>query len=211
MIPQNLIKRFVAKHWIVKIKGLTDILYNNEAAMVITPKKARAVSYEEHEQQYWLNKGHYDEKEQCILPDMWFKKSAIASQGQSAVPIKPPNGRKANDTLKNYLTAAVVFMPTVVYKDAELTVPYMKKDLAQYSKGVNRGTPSSPKKVIVVRPAVVTPWHGTIDFTDLEGKLTLENIYEIFQWAGTRNGLGDWRMQRGGQYGAYQVVDIVEG
>jgi hypothetical protein len=178
--------------------------------MTTTPPKTRGEDWAAHEQKFWLNKAHLNDEGQCIIPDMWPKKASIKSQSQAGVPIKPVGARSAKETLKNYLTSCAFFDKSVIYKDPAMKKPMTKDDLKQFSKGVNRGTVSAPKKVIVVRPEVVAPYYASIHLTDLEGKLTAENIAEIFIWIGTRNGFGDWRMERGGSYGAFEVIDLIE-
>lgn len=206
MLPAK-ISRFTARTWKVHIEGITPILFNNESAMVLNPKKERSMSYEEFEEKYWLNKAHLSHEGNVLLPSTWFKKAMIVSQAKSAVPIQPKTSRSKMETLKNYLTASVFIEDSLVTIDGKVLT---KEGLIKFAKGVNRGTPSQPKKVITIRPSCPHNWKATVTFTDTEGGLTLENIYEIFAWIGSRNGLGDWRVSRGGTFGMFKVVDIEE-
>jgi hypothetical protein len=195
------------KVWSIKIKGLTGILYSNEEAMVTTPPKDRKMDWVEYGQMYWLEKAHLNSDGICIIPDMWIKKAAIRSQKSTAVPIKTKTGGSKSN-MKEYITACLFGDKSLIYKDEKLTIPYMKDDLKQFSKGVNRGTMSAPKKVMCIRPIVETPWVSDLKITDLEGVLTDEQLYTIYYWVGRRNGFGDWRIERGGSYGAFDVLAI---
>jgi hypothetical protein len=200
-----------SKVYYVKVSGLTPILQNNEQAMLTTPKKDRKTSYEEHEQQYWLNKAFINAADQVYIPEMWPFKTMVSSQRQDACAIKPASARRNTATLKDSIISGIYCEDSVIYKDESLTTPLMKTDLKQFLKGVNRGTPQSPKKVIVVRPMTPPVWFAKFKIVVTDATILKEHVEEIFKWAGTRNGLGDWRPQRGGRYGIYKFDEIVEG
>jgi len=202
----------VSKVFTINVEGITPILFNNEQAMVTIPKKDRKESYPDHEQAYWLHKAHLNSKDECYISSMWIFKTLITSQKTDNVPIKPSSATRAKATLQNTFVSCAYCDDAIVYKDDRMTTPVMKDDLVQFAKGVNRGTYSAPKKVIVVRP--MTPgqsWYSKFTVTSTDNSITKEHIEEIFEWSGLRNGMGDWRPQRGGRNGMYRLLNVVEG
>ena len=199
------------KSFAVEIEGIeaSHLIFNNEAAMFSVPAKTRTESYEEHEETYWLHKAHLDSKSGVIIPGIWIKKMLIASQGQSACPIRPEGARRANATLKDLMISCVQILDSKVSnKKGDMLT---KENLVPFKKCVNRGTYSAPKKVPVIRPCIENgDWKTVMKVVVLDKRINAAVLQEVLTWGGIFNGMGDWRPQRAGSCGMFTVIKVTE-
>jgi hypothetical protein len=185
----------------VHFTGVSPLLQNRDDVLILDSslKKTKNESYEEHEERVWKNKAHYNVKGEIICPNTWIRKALIASQNQNANPIRPANSRKATDTLRTYFVAGIMVDDAVMTFKGK---PITEKDLIPYKKMVS---PTGKGKVLCIRPMIQIGWEIKTDIIVLDDMIRAENIYECFAWAGRFNGFGDWRPQRGGIFGIYDV------
>ena len=66
------------------------------------------------------------------------------------------------------------------------------------------------QKVMRTRPMVPAGWEGTIVLDIDEEDIDVEDIEAFAHTAGKRIGMGDWRPQKNGAFGKFEVVSINE-
>lgn len=232
----------------LKITGESALLMNRDSLMYdgsVAPK-TRTETYVEYEEKIWKKKAHV-KNGQVVFQGVWIRKNLIASQGLNAVPIKPPNARRATATLKQNLISGIYiedrFPVMVPFKDKDRKLVLVKNRcplmvLAKNKEGVLElkkdkdekelvpklvpatednlyqhkcmVSPQGKGKVLCIRPMINMPWEVYIDIKITDESIKEKDVIECLSWAGNYNGVGDWRPQKGGIYGRYNVRTIVE-
>jgi hypothetical protein len=187
----------------VKITGITGLLENRDDLRLTHPEfcKKKTESYDEYEEKVWKEKAHWnlDNPRKMVFPSIWIRKMLIASQRQSANPIKPAGSRMAKDTLMKHFIGGVLLMedPIVMFNGKPVTDDV----LVPFKKMVS----PSVGKVLCIRPMVPVGWSVVANLVLLNEMIRPEHIIECLTWAGTYNGCGDWRVEKGGNFGMFTV------
>ena len=187
----------------VTINGLTPLLMNRDSIMFdgsVEPRNTKTETYPEYEERIWRDKAHTNKEGVVIFPAVWLRKALIASQGLNANPIKPPNARRASATLKQNFVSGIMIMdnyPIIGAKGKPITV----EDLVPYKCMV------SPQKgkVLCIRPQILLPWSVNVLLEISDSVISEKNVLECLKWAGRYNGVGDWRPQKGGMFGGFEI------
>lgn len=195
----------------IKIQGVSPLLMNRDDLRMIDPEKyskKRSEEYIDMEERIWRDKAHFEigsvvENPKVVVRDIWIKKSLLASQKQSGCPIAPPGSRKKTDTLRNYFISGVLINDSIIFDKNKNVVT--KNDLIPFKSMVR--PQKTGGKVCCIRPMIETGWHCTINIIIADVAIKEENIIQCLEWAGTYNGIGDWRVERGGQFGRFQVIN----
>ena len=94
----------------------------------------------------------------------------------------------------------------MVFKDSKNFEKFKKNPENRFRKAVKVGT----SKVMRTRPKVPADWTSTVtvelDCTELD----VEDLEKFFEVGGKRIGLGDWRPQKYGSFGKFEVVAVRE-
>lgn len=189
---------------VVEFTGLTGLLQNRDDIRITSPElaKTKAESYDQHEERIWKEKAHWSPDttpRHVLFPAIWIRKMLIASQRQNADPIRPASSRMAKDSLIKHYTGGILLTddPIVMYKDK----PVLDGDLVPFKKMV------SPQKgkVLCIRPMIPLGWTVRAEINILNEQIRPEYIIQSLNWAGVYNGCGDWRVEKGGNFGMFQV------
>jgi hypothetical protein len=78
-----------------------------------------------------------------------------------------------------------------------------KKQTINVAWGKSSGITKAPRKI--VRPEF-HDWSCTLDVMFNESNISIEQIVNLFNWAGFQQGLGSWRPEKSGSFGQYEVV-----
>ena len=194
----------------VKIQGVSPLLMNRDDLKMWDPEKyskQRGEEYLEMEERVWRDKAHFEafskeDNPKVVVRDIWIKKCLIASQKQSGCPILPPGSKKRTDTLRNYFVSGVLINDSVVYDKNKKIVT--KKDLQPFKAMVR--PQKTGGKVCCIRPMIETGWNCKVHILIADAAIKENDIIQCLTWAGTYNGIGDWRVERGGQFGRFTVV-----
>jgi hypothetical protein len=128
------------------------------------------------------------------------RKSLISSQGMNANPIRPSNSRKVTDTMRPYFISAILVDDAVITLNGK---PVVESTLVPFKKMVS---PQGKGKVLCIRPMIPAGWEVITEIITCDDMIREEHIYESLTWAGQFNGAGDWRAQKGGLFGRFEVV-----
>jgi hypothetical protein len=181
----------------VTLEGASPILYNRETFMWEKDKwpKNKGESYEEYEARVWPEKAIVNDKLECLIPGIWVKKAIIGSQTRGKYEI-PPKG-KSKGNMKSSFVAGLSISDSVVTNDSG--TPILKTDLISFSKGVV----VQHSKILRIRPMLVCPWQCAVTIQLLDGAISEQNVIDCLTWAGFYSGLGDWRIEKGGDFGRF--------
>ena len=187
----------------IVIKGLTPLLMNRDSIMFddsVEPRNTKTETYPQFEERIWRQKAHTNDEGVIIFPAIWLRKALIASQGLNANPIKPPNARRASATLKQNFVSGIMIMdnyPIIGTKGKPITID----DLVPHKCMV------SPQKgkVLCIRPQILLPWSVDIVLEISDLAISEQNVLECLRWVGRYNGVGDWRPQKGGMFGGFEI------
>lgn len=192
----------------VKIHGISPLLMNRDDLKMLDPKKyskARGEEYIDMEERIWRDKAHYDdmsgENPKVVLRDVWIKRALLASQKQSGCPIAPPGSRKKTDSLRNYFVAGVLIQDTTIQQNGK---DITKNDLVPFKAMVR--PQKTGGKICCIRPMIPTGWEATIKIIITDEAVKDEDIVKCLEWVGIYNGVGDWRVERGGQFGRFEII-----
>ena len=83
----------------------------------------------------------------------------------------------------------------------------LEKDESMYFRKACR---VQTQKIMRTRPMVPAGWTGTIVMDIDEEDVDVDDIKNFAQTAGKRIGMGDWRPQKNGGFGKFQVVEVNE-
>jgi len=195
------------------LKGTSPLLQSrNPMADLTWPKKERAEAAVDFENRVWPLKAHTKATGECFIPCEWLKQALVASQKQSAFPIKPPTARKATETMKLYFTSSIDFDDAILLKaDGK---PFMIK--AVEGDGFNpcdavplpaaAKIPSTGGSVLVIRP-MFENWHADVSCTILHPAINAKMITDCLTWIGSMPGIGSWRPEFGGKYGKFEIKE----
>jgi len=189
---------------LIHLRGITPLLMNRDDIVILDPamKKQKNEDYIEHQERVWKRKAHYnpDNSGNIIIPDTWIRKSLIASQGLNANPIRPPNSKKARDTMKTYFVSAILVDNSNIFYENKLLT---ENDLIPFKKMVS---PQGKGKVLCIRPMIKAGWEIKTEILACDDMIRQEHLYEALEWAGSFNGMGDWRAQKGGLFGRFEII-----
>jgi hypothetical protein len=182
----------------VNIIGMDPgILYCREDFMWDQPPKETKETYMEYEERTYKLKAHSKDGV-CILPGIWIKKSLARSQVRGNCEV-PPAGRSRGSLKTQVIAGVMVSDAATIMKDGK---PYPVDDLVMFKKGVS----IKKDKILRIRPLLSTPWSATLKITLVDNALTEDKIRTMLDWCGFYDGLGDWRVSKGGIFGRYEVV-----
>lgn len=190
----------------VELTGITPLLQNRDDLELLNPefKKQKNEDWIEHQERIWRDKCHWSSENPrtVLFPQEWIRKMLRASQRQSANPIQPPGSRKKTDTLMPHFTGGIMIIddPQIILNDKPVT----DEILVPFKKMVS----PNAGKVLCIRPLINSGWKVIVDINIINDVIRHSNIIDSLRWAGTYNGCGDWRVEKGGRYGMFGVQEL---
>jgi hypothetical protein len=179
---------------VVKLKSLSP--YNQSRQHFTESIEQGKEAPDAKERRTWKEKGHYDEKGMAYIPPMAFK-GAIYNAAK-LLSIRIPNRGKALYT-KHFLSGIMITdcIPLGVHKD-DVQPQWLSMD-GQGRKGgmgVLRAFPHFEK------------WEGTIEVHILDDTITKEVFERVIREAGNFAGIGQFRPEKGGYFGRFEVSSV---
>jgi hypothetical protein len=194
----------------VSIQGTVPQLHNRDDLAMLDPvtfTRKKNESWDEFEERVWRCRAHYetsytDENPVVVIRDTWIKRAMISSQKQSGLPIMPPGSKRKTDSLRNYIVSGILIENSPIYLNNKVV---KKADLVPFKSMVRHNKTSG--KTPCTRPMIPTGWTATIKFIITDEAIKESNVRDIMEWVGIYNGIGDWRVERGGQFGRFKLID----
>lgn len=188
-----------AKTWAIKIRGTEGMLQNKmpDISMPKSEKKNQAAQdFIIMERENWRKKIHTDEDGNAVIPGECLVE--MLKGGASYWGAKIPS--RGNLTYGGIIGKSCVAldMPLGMKSDDDRIIPFGKNC---------NGNPTKKggSMVYKIRP-LFRPWGGTFILHVFDPRITGSVLRTILEFAGTYNGLGDWRPH----FGRFDVVSIEE-
>lgn len=154
-------------------------------------------SYEDYERRTWREKANVDKDGIVFIPAMAFKQAVDDAAKRLAIP--DPDNKRA--TLSKYFISDVIC-------EGHLSIGVHKDDMPKVTINANvDGVRGSGKRVERTFPQI-SNWKGTTTFLVMDEKITHAVFEKVFKSAGMSIGVGQFRPQKGGTNGRWQVIKI---
>jgi hypothetical protein len=173
----------------VTIKGIAPLSQSRQHFS----DKLDGESESEYDKRTWREKCNYDDDGMVFVPAMAFKKALDAAASRLAIP--DPDNRRARMT--KYFVSDVI-------PESNLEIGIHKDSIPFVVIGADRG---EGKRVPSIIPQV-QDWGGTVTFMVMEDKVRPEIFEKVFRAAGRSIGVGQFRAEKGGLNGRFDVVKI---
>lgn len=149
-----------------------------------------------YEKRTWKEKGHYDENGVAFIPPMAFKGCLARAAALLSIPI--PNKGKSLYT-KHFVSGVLVPEGlSLGVKKADVKPQWLSLDPRgqKGGMGVLRAFPHFDK------------WAGKVKFMVLDDTITKEIFERVLKEAGNFVGIGQFRPDKGGYFGRFEVLSV---
>lgn len=158
--------------------------------------KGERETHNDHEKRTWREKGHYNADGVAFIPPLAFKSALARAAQMLAIPI-PGKGKQLYT--KHFLSGVMCTDPlSLGVKKDDVQPQWISMD-GQGRKGgmgVMKAFPHFEK------------WAGTIAIHILDETITEEIFERVLREAGNFVGIGQFRPEKGGYFGRFEVVKI---
>ena len=154
-------------------------------------------SHEDYDQRTWREKANHDEDGIVFVPAMAFKQANDLAAKRLAIP--DPDNKRANFT--KYFVSDVIC-------ERNLSIGIHKDKMPSVTINANvDGVRGSGKRVPRTFPQTPT-WGGETSFIVMEEKIKPEILERVLTTAGRSIGVGQFRPERGGLNGRFEIVKM---
>jgi isopropylmalate/homocitrate/citramalate synthase len=184
------------KKYIVELEGTSPLVFNTRSQELDEERaKLKRDELAEWEQKNWRRKAERDKKGNVIIPIRWLKSAFVNACTHSK--IVPNFATSKRETYTRY--AKAMYFDNSSFKCSE-------KDLEKREAFMGAQGKNSSTSVLKVYPSI-KEWKTTIEVADGIGRMTIEELKEIFTFAGIIEGIGDFRVVNAGRF---EVISIKE-
>jgi hypothetical protein len=178
---------------IVTIRGMAPL---SQSRQHFTPKRD-GESEGEYDLRTWREKCNYDADGVVFIPAMAFKQAMDTAAKRLA--IKDADNKRA--TLTKYFVSDVIC-------EANMSLDIEKDDMPSITISANvDGVRGSGKRVPRTFP-MVQEWGGTTSFLIMDEKVSRSMFEQVLAVAARSVGVGQFRPEKGGLNGRFEIVDI---
>lgn len=170
--------------------------YNQSHQHFTEKEESGKEGHDEYEKRTWRNKGHYDQEGNAYIPPMAFKGALASAAKFLSIPIK---GKGKSTYTKHFLSGVMVTDPLMLGVKKDDVKPQWISCDPQGRKGgmgVMRAFPHFEK------------WEGTIEMHILDDTIPKEIFEKVLKEAGNFIGIGQFRPEKGGYFGRFEVLEI---
>ena len=179
----------------VKLRSLAP--YNQSRQHFAERLDGGKESHDEYEKRTWKEKGHYDDKGAAYIPPMAFKGALAKAASMLSIPIK---GKGKALYTKHFVAGVMVTDPLSLGVKKDAVEPQWISVDPQGRKGgmgVMRAFPHFDK------------WEGTIQMHVLDDTIPKDIFERVLKEAGNFVGIGQFRPEKGGYFGRFEVESVV--
>lgn len=177
---------------VVKLRSLAPY---NQSRQHFTPMEDKE-THDAYEKRTWRDKGHYDEDGNAFIPPMSFKGALATAAKMLSIPIP---GKGKGLYTKHFLSGLMVtdMLPLGVKKDE-----VGRQDVSCSPQGRKGGMG------VIRHFPHYEKWEGTIKIHVLDDTITKEIFERVLREAGNFVGIGQFRPEKGGYFGRFELVSI---
>jgi len=185
------------KKYIVSLRGNSPLVFNTPQEEIARElKKLKKDQLAEWEEKNWKKKAERDSKGNVIIPERWIKSAFVNACKHSK---KVPHfATSKKETYTRYSEALYFANSSFKCNDKDL------KEIKAYMGAQGAG---SKTKVLKIFPKV-DQWETTIEISDGLGRITIEEMKELFEFAGVIEGIGDFRKVNAGRFEILSIKEI---
>lgn len=178
---------------IVKIKGVAPYSQSRQHNTEFLDGE----SHDAYEKRTWREKANFDADGTVFVPAMAFKQSMDTAAKRLSIP--DPDNKRAN--LTKYFVSDVIC-------EGNMSIGIHKDDMPSITIAANSdGVRGSGKRVPRTFPQT-QEWAGTTSFLIMDEKVTQDIFEKVFRSSGRSIGVGQFRPEKGGLNGRFDVVSI---
>lgn len=181
-----------AKTAICKLSSLSPY---NQSRQHFVPKKDKE-THADYEARTWRDKGHYDENGMAYIPPMAFK-TCLAVAAQMMDRVIPGRGK----------TKYTKYFKSGIMVTDGLPLGVSKKDVEPQWLSMSGTGRKGEMGVLRAFPHFMS-WAGEISFAILDETITKEIFKEFLIEAGNFTGIGQYRPEKGGHLGRFELLSI---
>lgn len=185
------------KKYIVGLKGTSPLVFNTRQKELDEEiSKLKKDQYAEWERENWKRKALRDKKGNVIIPVVWIKSAFVGACKHSRIVPKFATSKK--ETYTRYAEAMYFNNSTFKCSDKNLIL------IEAYMGAQGAG---SKTKVLKAYPKV-EDWETEVEIADPSGRMTQEEMKNIFEFAGMFEGVGDFRKVNAGRFEVTSLKEI---
>jgi len=174
---------------------LSSLSPYNQSRQHFTEKEPKE-TFDDHEKRTWREKGHYDRDDIAYIPPMAFK-NCIA-QAAKMLSISIPGQGKSKYT-KHFVSGVMVTdMLSLNCEKQNIEPQWISCDPQGRKGGMG---------VLRAFPHFET-WEGVIEVHVLDDTITKEVFERVLKEAGNFVGIGQFRPEKGGYFGRFELLNI---
>jgi len=185
------------KKYIIGLKGNSPLVFNTlQKELQEEIKGVKKNELSEWEQNNWKRKAEKDEQGNVIIPVRWIKASFINACKHSRM--VPHFATSKKETYTRY--AEALFFSDTSFKCSDNDLIILEAYMG--AQGANSKT-----KVLKCYPQV-KKWETTFKVSDGIGRMTKEEMKELFEFSGIMEGIGDFRKVNCGRFEVISIKEI---
>ena len=178
----------------VTLKSLTPY---NQSRQHFEPKADDGKeAHDDYEKRTWKSKAHYDQNDIAFIPPMAFKGALAKAASMLSIPIK---GKGKSLYNKHFVSGVMVSDALTLGVKKDEVQPQCLSCDPQGRTGGRGGMRAFPH---------FEKWGGTIDYVILDDTITKEVFERVLKESGNFVGIGQFRPEKGGYFGRFEIVEI---
>lgn len=176
----------------IKVQGTAALIYHKWSEKAIRmiedkqQKKAKPAKEARNPEQEYKDSFYYDSKGKIAIPIDWFKQAMV-------------NACRLLPDIKMTLIRSAIFMHGD--EDGLIPVKYKVKEMRTDMVKIGQGTSDIRYR------GQLKGWEAELLISYNAGILSAEMVLNLLATAGMAIGVGEWRQERGGNYGAFSIIN----
>ena len=185
------------KRYIIGLRGISPIVFNTRQIKIDEEiASLKKDEYADWEKNNWKRKAERDNKGNVIIPVRWIKSTFVNASKHSR--IVPNFATSKKETFTRY--AGSMYFQNTSFKCSE-------KDLILLESCMGAQGANSKTKVWKCYPKL-DEWETNVEILDPAGRMTMEELKTIFEFAGVFEGIGDFRKVNCGRFDVESIKEI---
>lgn len=185
------------KKYIIGLKSISPIIFNTRQKELDEEiSKLKKDQYNEWEKKNWKRKAIRDKKGNVIIRVIWIKSAFENACKHSR--IVPNFATSKKETYTRY--AEAMYFQETDFKCSD-------KDLILREEYMGAQGKNSSTKVLKCYPQL-EEWETNVTISDPAGRMTIEEMKTLFEYAGMFEGIGDFRKVNCGRFEVTSIKEI---
>lgn len=185
------------KKYKVELKGISPIVFNTrQKELDEETSKLKKNEYNEWEKKNWRRKASRDKKGNVIIPVIWIKASFVNACKHS---------RKVPHFATSKKESYTRYAESMYFEDTDFKCS--DKDLILREQSMGAQGKNSSSKVWKSYPKL-DEWQTGVTIVDPSGRMSIDELKEMMEFAGMFEGIGDFRKVNCGRFEVSSIKEI---